>query len=274
MALFKFNRNAPSTGEHPFFELPLIIASGLGRSGTTVLRQCLAAHPRVASYNKECNYIHNLMRAANLHVETFPESPPVGRREFWKVHRRALLDIYWPQANWRAPDEYSAISTYSMLDPRAAIGLKDAFPRLAICYIVRNGIEVVSSYNSFRGFKDMTFEDVCKLWSLRQDMLQYQSSQSHIFLFRHEWLIDELEAFKRQMADAFQSIGLNFDEACLAPLSTRFHPTRFIGEDRQAAKDPAQRTRRWKLWSDDQRETFATICGEAMENHGYEIPWL
>ncbi|GAA5510328.1 hypothetical protein Rcae01_05836 [Novipirellula caenicola] len=274
MAFFQFKRNEAIFSEHPFLDSPLILASGVGRSGTTVLRHCLAAHPKVASYNHECNYIHHLMRAANLHMEEVGDSVPVGRREFWRMHRRTLLDLYWPTANWRTPEEYSAISTYSMLDPRSAIGLKEAFPRLAICYIIRNGIEVISSYQSFRGFKEMTFEDVCKLWALRQDMLQYQSSRPHIFLCRYEWLIRDTPKFKQTLESAFQSIGLEFNQACLAPLSKRFHPTRFAGESRHAAKDPKQRSQRWKLWSDEQRETFVRICGEAMTHHQYEIPWL
>ena len=273
MALFKSNRSQPTLGQHPFSELPLILASGVGRSGTTVLRNCLAAHPSVASYNHECNYIFELMRAVSLHMERTVEPAPDGKAYFLQLHRQALLELYWSRADWKGPQKYSALSTYSMLDPRAAIGLKDVFPRLAICYIVRNGIEVVSSYVSFRAFQHMSFEQVCNLWALRQDMFQYQSAQKHVFLFRHHWMLEQPERFQKQLSDAYDSIGLTFHDDCLKPLTKQFHPTRFDGEARDAANDPAQRIDRWKLWTDDQRSTFVTICGEAMAAHGYEIPW-
>lgn len=274
MALFKPNRNQPSLGQHPFSELPLILASGVGRSGTTVLRHCLAAHPSVASYNYECNYIFELMRAVNLHMERSPKPAPAGKAEFLQLHRQALLELYWSQADWKDPQKYSALSTYSMLDPRAAIGLKDVFPRLAICYIVRNGIEVVSSYVSFQAFQHMSFEQACRLWALRHDMFQYQSAQKHVFLFRHQWMLEQPDRFKQELSDAFGSIGMTFDDNCLTPLTKQFHPTRFDGEDHDAASDPARRIDRWKLWTDQQRSTFVTICGEAMGAHGYEIPWI
>ena len=274
MALFKSNRSQPTLGQHPFSELPLILASGVGRSGTTVLRNCLAAHPAVASYNHECNYIFELMRAVTLHIERSPEPAPAGKADFLQLHRRALLELYWAQADWKNPQKYSALSTYSMLDPRAAIGLKEVFPRLAICYIVRNGIEVVSSFCSFEAFQHLSFEQVCKLWALRHDMFQYQSSREHVFLFRHHWMLDQPDRLKQEMSDAFGSIGMTFHDDCLTPLAKQFHPTRFSGESRDAARDPAQRVDRWKLWTDDQRSTFATVCGEAMAAYGYEIPWI
>ena len=274
MALFKPNRNQPSLGQHPFSELPLILASGVGRSGTTVLRHCLAAHPSVASYNQECNYIFELMRAVNLHMERSPKPAPAGKAEFLQLHRQALLQLYWSQADWKDPQKYSTLSTYSMLDPRAAIGLQDVFPRLAICYIVRNGIEVVSSYVSFQAFQHMSFEQACRLWALRHDMFQYQSAQKHVFLFRHQWMLEQPDRFKQELSDAFGSIGMTFDDNCLTPLTKQFHPTRFDGEDHDAASDPARRIDRWKLWTDQQRSTFVTICGEAMGAHGYEIPWI
>ena len=133
MALFKpgrFSDKRDSLAEpHPFSNLPLIIASGLGRSGTTVLRHCIAAHSQIASQNEECNYIHDLMRAAdtNLDEKNHRKTLPVSQKSYWQLHRQLLLNLYWPMDQFDATANPRALSTYSMLDPRAAIGLKKRF---------------------------------------------------------------------------------------------------------------------------------------------------
>ncbi len=278
MALFKtrlFSGKQESLSKpHPFSDLPLILASGLGRSGTTVLRHCLAAHSRSASQNEECNYIHDLIRAAdtNLDNKNHLKTLPVSQDSYWQLHRQLLLNLYWPVDQLENMDQPRAISTYSMLDPRAAIGLKKAFPNLVVCYIIRNGIEVVSSYQSFPAFKHLEFEAVCQLWALRHDMFKYQAHQRHFFLFRFEWF-QQPDLFQNQLEAALKFAGLEFEPRCMEPLKTKFHPTTFAGESPNAAKEMTARRDRWTLWNDQQRDLFATICGPAMKSLGYEILW-
>lgn len=276
--MFKPKRTTQSTSvtnAHPFTELPLILASGLGRSGTTVLRNCLCAHPQIAGFNFESNYFHDLLRAAdqNLEYTDRVKNMPVTESAYWSAHRQLLLNLTWPTEQWSSRENKSAISTFSMLDPRAAIGLKKSFPDSAICYIIRNGIEVVSSYLSFDAFKDMSFGQICRLWALRNDMFQFANKHKHVFLFRYEWL-QTPQTFLDQLSGALTHIGLPSDEQCAAPLATVFHPTQFPGESNQAAADVARRNERWKHWSREQRKEFVELCGDSMHTQGYAIPWL
>lgn len=277
MALFNKKPDEPAlrSQPHPFQDLPLVLTSGLGRSGTTLLRNCIARHPQVACHNNESNYIFHLMRVADqkLPTDNILASLPSGEDEFWRLHKKLVLNMYWPVTSWKTADRYQAISTYSMLDPRAAMGLKKTFDRLTVCYIVRNGIEVVSSYSAFPAFQHLTFSEICKIWALRQDMFRYQRSHDHVFLFRYEWFRDR-PLFKQHLAQALGFAGLKFESRCLAPLRTTYHPTTFPGETEEASKDPELRKDRWKLWTDQQRHEFASICGDAMKIHGYDIPWL
>jgi len=253
----------------------LLLASGLGRSGTTVLRNCLCAHPRIAGLNLESNYIFDSMRAAdqNLEFEDRVKNMPVTEAAYWTLHQQLLLNLFWPTDQWADVEDAKAISTYSMLDPRAAIGLKKSFSQVAICYIIRNGIEVVSSYLSFSAFKGMTFEQICRLWALRHDMYQFADKHPHVFLFRYEWL-QELQKFKDQLSQALAFVGLSYDIECELPLQTIYHPTVFAGESRQGASDITRRKERWRYWSQQQRDEFVVFCGEAMNAQGYDIPWV
>ncbi len=276
--MFKPNRAIRSesiTNAHPFTDFPLLLASGLGRSGTTVLRNSLCAHPQIAGYNLESNYIHDLMRAAdqNLEHKDRVKNMPVTSAAYWGSHRQLLLNLIWPVDQWAAAEDKKVISTYSMLDPRAAIGLQKTFPNLAICYIVRNGIEVVSSYLAFAAFKDLSFGQVCRLWALRFDMFEYASKHPHVFLFRHEWL-NQPHRFKEHLSRALAFVGLPYHEQCESPLETVFHPTVFKGESGQESNDISRRSQRWKFWSNEQRNEFVELCGDAMTAQGYEIPWL
>ena len=247
----------------------------MGRSGTTLLRHCLGAHRCVDLFNHESNYIHDLMCAAdnNLEYKNRLSSMPVEETVYWHLHHQLLLNMNWPVEHLRSDDGYKAISTYSMLDPRAAIGLKKTFPKLAICYIIRNGIEVVSSYMSFPAFKHLSFAEACKLWVLRYDMFDFAVTRDHVFLFRFEWLQQQQELFVDQLRKAYLFCGLDYDQQCSRPLSKRFHPTVFQGEPKDVAQDINRRSERWKYWTQAQRDEFAKRCGESMEAMGYDIPW-
>ncbi len=276
MALFKKRSNpTPSLQkQHPYTDLPLVLASGMGRSGTTLLRQCLNAHPAINCFNHEANYIYDLFRSAklNLGFEMHDRFLPVSLKSYWHLHQQMVLNLFWGAEQISVSDSSKAIGTYSMLDKHAANGLNWSFPRLVICNIIRNGIEVVSSYISHPPFKHMTFTEVCRLWRLRNDMFKYCERHEHAFLFRHEWLLQG-NRFVDQLAKALGSVGLTYDSKCERPLRKFSRASRFEGEPETAKRNLSHRKERWKYWSNQQLDEFEKICGPTMEYQGYEIPW-
>ncbi|MGI9519494.1 MAG: sulfotransferase [Pirellulaceae bacterium] len=260
---------------HPWTDRPLLVIGGMGRSGTTILRNCVAKHPAIACRNAESNYIHDLMQAAIGHEETPDRMPalPISADQYWQLHRQFILHMIWPAHQIRSVRDPQMISTYTMLNPRSALGLSKTFPGFRIFYIVRNGIEVVSSFQAFKAFEDLPFEHVCKIWAVRRDMLEYGADRDDFYLFRHEWLHDP-ERFQEKFTEALQACGLKFDEACLKPLARRFHPTTFPGESGDATRDLSRRADRWQYWTDEQRECFVANCQHLMDELGYPIPWL
>ncbi len=273
-----FRKLKPQIGgfrDHPFAELPLLIVSGMGRSGTTVLRNCVAAHTKIQCRNYESNYLHDLMRAATENEEKPSRIPalPVTAEEYWDLHRQFILHLLWPVDRTDFHGAPQMVATYSMLDPRASIGLDKAFSELTIFYIVRNGIEVVSSYQAFEAFRHLSFEQVCKIWALRRDMHQYGNGRLNFHLFRFEWLLDR-DVFAAKLQLAFEKIGLTWEPSCLAGLEKQFHPTKFPGESDANASDMTRRCERWRLWTDVQRSIFVEHCGQLMDELAYSIPWL
>jgi hypothetical protein len=104
-------------------------------------------------------------------------------------------------------------------------------------------------------------------------MVEYGSSHDKFFLFRHEWLHDEQSA-RQGLEQVFAAVNLPLDEVCLrVVMQKNVHPTKFRGESTEMARDRKMRSERWRLWTEEQRETFANLCGTAMRKLGYPIPW-
>lgn len=261
--------------QHPLSEKPLLIVSGMGRSGTTLLRNCVAAHSSILCRNYESNYIHDLMGAADHNHEIPSRIPglPVSSEEYWQLHRQFILHLLWPLNHGDFRSDAEVIATYSMLNPRTAAGLARTFSDLRIFYIIRNGIEVVSSYQVFEPFREMSFLHVCKLWALRRNMIRWGAGRPEFCLFRYESLLQP-ELFRGAFAEALERCGLEFEPACLEPLDQRYHPTKFPGESAQDARDLSMRDQRWRHWTDEQQSIFVDQCQHLMGELGYPIPWL
>ena len=103
--------------------------------------------------------------------------------------------------------------------------------------------------------------------------------------FRHEWLQD-VNTLRAELERVYHWLEIPSDQAPLQNmLSTRYHPTQHPEETAGSAKGYAEmspserdaleqtRNRRWQFWSDSDRATFESICGEAMLGFGYPIPW-
>ena len=87
---------------HPYEDLPLLIVSGVGRSGTTALRNAIAACARIDAANRESNFIRDLLEVAlrNCTLPVRRASMAVTQQEYDLVFRRAILWLAWPQP-WR-----------------------------------------------------------------------------------------------------------------------------------------------------------------------------
>jgi len=261
---------------HPYEDLPLLIVSGVGRSGTTALRNAVAACARVDTANRESNFIRDLLEVAlrNCTLPVRRASMAVTQQEYDLVFRRAILWLAWPQPRNDSPLP-TALCTYTNLDPETAGHLVQVFPGARVAYIVRDGIEVVASRMGFEPFAADSFETNCQRWRTAGAMAEWITSHPDAGrLVRHETLRAP-ERREPELEAVLDLVGVPYDPACAEHLGKAvYHPTRQTGESDAAAGDLDARRERWRAWSGEEQKVFERTCRGTMESLGYAIPWL
>ncbi len=273
---------------HPYEHLPLLVTTGVGRSGTTALRNAIERHPAVHGTDRENNIVYDLLEAARLNC-TMPSRVHAMRvtpARYDEVFRRTLLELLWPTTGCgpgveiarvdRGLGEVRALHMFTALTPERAAYLRRLFPggRVKVVHIVRNGIEVVSSRIRFEGFKSQGFEGQCRVWAEDAAMWREGLKRSDTLIVRHERLradaagvlgeVWRLAGFSGEASHCQQSIDLLEGKI--------YHPT---PEEPGAAANTEleQRASRWQGWTSEDRAAFDRICGEAMRELGYAMPW-
>jgi hypothetical protein len=234
---------------HVYDEIPLVVLSGVGRSGTFALRDALGRHPQVHSTGSENNILYDLLSTAqrNCTIEARRIAMQVDQPTYDRLFHDLILCRLFPGQAGAA--------------------------RVRIVYLVRNGIEVVSSRLRFGNFVDLPFRQHCEVWARSVEMAEWGRDRDDFMLLRHERLLED-----RTLADSLEAFwtfaGLPAEAKIFERLlNVCYHPT---SEDGASSPGETLRERadRWRDWTDEQRLTFADVCGEAMRYWGYEMPWL
>jgi hypothetical protein len=266
-------RGCLKVSAHPYEGLPLVLACGVGRSGTTALRHGLSAHPDVHSTGNENNIVYDVLATAR-HNCTFPSRKAtmhVARPAYDRQFRLLLLNLLWPEPRRGRRRPQALLASCDLTAERADYFVR-AFPGGRMVYIVRNGIAVVASRMTHPNFEPDGFEAHCRRWRAARDMAEWGEGRDDFLLVRQEdfLAVETAEAAVREMLGFMR---LRECRACVEVLTKRrFHPTEAKGEGEAAGQDLEKRKERWRLWTEEQREMFREICGPAMEYFGYEMP--
>ena len=256
---------------HPYVDKPLIVVSGIGRSGTTAMTAALAAQPEIDSTNRESNLIRDLLFAARRGA-TMPSRQKqmiVQPARYNAIFRRTVLELLWPLGAM-VVRECRAISTYFGLQVEEAAFLAELFPRHLVVYLVRNGIEVVASRMQHRTFKQHSFEAHCLLWNETVAMAKWAEQSEHCLICRHEHFQNR-PSMQAALGPGLERYGITNLEPMLEFLERDpKHTTSVPGEADEAL---AARNQRWKYWTGEQQAQFADLCGDSMAHFGYPIPW-
>ncbi len=262
--------------EHPLENIRLILVTGQGRSGTTVLTKALAAHPDIYSNRVESNVMLQVLEVVqtNLTKKSHVAQMQVTRERHDLLFRCLLLHLQFPVENSDFPQKPSAISTYSAIRPDLTEYASAIFPGMHFVCIVRNGIEVVSSRMAHRNMRVHAFDDQCRAWAVAPKMVRWGEGRTDFSLIRQEQLLDP-ESCRATFSDLFEQVGLD-DHPGSADyvMENQWNQTVIEAEVEADRGDLNKRNERWKFWDDNQRQTFVDICGSSMEYFGYEIPWL
>jgi Flp pilus assembly protein TadD len=201
---------------------PIFIV-GFPRSGTTLLEQCLTAHPRIAA-GDELPFVWEIAHSLPRQLEsqlTYPEA----LAELWMGDKRGALDrlrdlylarvadqgILSPQSSWFT-DKMPLNETHLGL-----IGL--LFPEAPIIHLIRHPLDVVvsvfSNHLSHGYHCASALETVATHFARVADLVaHYRSEMTLRYLpLRYEDLVGDQE---RSLRRAFDFIGEDFDPRCLA----------------------------------------------------------
>lgn len=258
--------------------------SGVGRSGTTALRKAFGCHPEIYYNGLENNIVQNVISCALRNCTAGrKEWMAVPQERYDELFRNLLTDLLWPEPGGRVDKTLMCAINPSM---EIADYTRQVFGDCKFVYLVRNGIEVISSRQRFPPFSLRSFSEHCDVWLRARGMLQWgRNNPEHFREFRHEWLIDEKQAGRR-FSDVFTWLGLSQCPACAEHiLSNRYHPTseasgpiaavvdaaHLVKSDREKLTD--DRRGRWRSWQPEEISLFEEKCGAFMAELGYELPW-
>ena len=257
---------------HPYKNIPLVYLSGVGRSGTTALRISLGMHKDVEYNGKENNIAYDLLETArhNCTYHSRKVAMQLSQGKYDRLFTNMIMGLLYPRPSLLKRPKMWMVS--SDISPERADYLLTLHPKTKFVYIVRNGIEVVSSRMSFSGFKDKTFEWQCEAWVKAEEIVRWGQSREDFFLIRHESLLDE-HAAECVFRELFAWLNIDNDPECLQALtSNKFHPTKVSIENEEYTKDLTKRSLRYHAWTDEQKESFGRICKPSMDYFGYDLP--
>jgi hypothetical protein len=245
---------------HPYTDLPLIVVTGVGRSGTTALRKALGCHPDIISTDHEHNVVFDILGVAHKDRTEYSRryAAQVSDSEHDALFRELVLGLIFPVCK---PDtQNKSVLLFTNLCPRTGDYLLEAFQRAQVVCLVRNGIETVHSRTKHAAFGLQSFKRHCQIWNNAGVMERWSKTNSRSMLVRHENL-------KQDANEAIESI-IDFCNltGSAAPAqhinNSTHHPTQTDG---QAG---------WQSWTADQRQIFERLCSDEMTSLGYQIPWL
>ena len=281
--------------------MPFVV--GANRSGTTLLRLMLDAHPELA-IPPETHFVPNL-------IELFEEGEPsrddalaliAARPEFGDfgmsedelrdamaaepdTARGALLAFYGlysaKQSKSRCGDKTPGYST-SMRD------IEGVLPEARFVHIIRDGRDVALSVMS-RGLKERTIEELAQRWKRRIKRTRKQGTTvAHYTEVRYEDLITDTEATLRGLCEfldlPFDPAMLTYHERAAERMSEmsgelesaegrQALPAGHRSEMHAATSQPPQRERieKWKReMARNDSESFEEIAGDLLAELGYE----
>ncbi len=270
------------------FRAAPIFVVGVGRSGTTVVKDALGAHREVIAADGESpaigafgSTIRQLTTSSNdYRVRTLRTSIDYTREGLRRIcfesamgphygARRLAREVVSGRKNPFGLRRWCA-KTFPKAEE--AEGLVTLYPDARFIYVVRNGCEVVHSRSRFGSMRERSFEDHCLQWARSVGRYAYLIGFDRATTVRHETLTHDPEAVFDGLC-AFIGISKDRGPSTFAK-TTLVHPldqptqTDVAVVQRLHDREPAHES-----WTAEQRETFKTLCGDAMRRLGYDVPF-
>lgn len=262
--------------------LPLILVSGQARSGTTILTRAIGAHPQVLSNNRENVWLRDIIEVVGntLGDPSRVRQMSVESEDFLAGFRETSYRMLFPDSLCeQSAEDVKALSTFTSLREEMFDSLPLFLPNFRLVNIVRNGLEVVASRLKHAHIsKAGDFRTHCVAWAHSIDVVRWFADhpefKGRFFLVRHEQLLD-VESCRDVFGRIQNRFGLDRSDAC-----EKFVAENFVSQNASDAEQSPQtfegaeaRKHAWHAWSAEERAEFEELCGDAMCELSYQIPW-
>lgn len=271
-----------------FMDQPLLVV-GIGRSGTSVVKDALGQHSRVLACEGEAPHLAPLasmidhLEVADLrdyyrrslrmpvdrffdHLRTIAFEASMGPR----TGLRRVLQEAVRGRKWVFGLRYWCVKAFP--DEAQAAALEGLYPEARFIYVVRNGVEVVQSRTRFEAMRDRPFEEHCRSWAESVRTYAYLEHRADALTLRHEDLVSDPDAEFSRIA-GFLGLPPEPGPADFTK-TTLVHP---LDEPTETDVAVAMRLRErppgHRSWTSEERATFTETCGDAMAKLGYESPF-
>lgn len=270
-----------------FFHNPIFVV-GSGRSGTSVLQRALGQHSKVVSLDESpfIPYVGYLLHPfefrdnSDYHRGYLRTSIDYTYARFRRLcFESAVGEHYGLRELVKSPADLISLVAQTRFwcaktfpNKVESAGLVILYPNAKFLYIYRNGSAVVNSRSHFGQMKQQTFREHCKTWANHVEKYAYLFEMPAALAVRQEDLLEQpVELFRRVQA----FIGAPYEDApANYSQTTLVHPLdESTQQDVNATDVLKSRPAPHATWSREQKEMFKDICGDGMNELGYEIPF-
>lgn len=272
-----------------FIKCPIFIVGG-SRSGTIVLLKAMGQHARILSTPSEDPFItdvggmvHSLEFCDDVEKKYYQDTLRIPQGYIYeRLRRLALESALGPHYGLRQLIKLAITNKGNPLVKRywctktfpgknVAQGLMRLYPEAKFIWILRNGVNVVYSRCRFPAFRDQSFEDHCRHWADTVGRFSYLLELPGTVVVHQEELVDDPDRIFRHI---FGNFGIDYDpKPTEYALTHHVHPladeSTAIGVD--IKKILSERPPAYLEWTQEQMRIFKRICGDAMEQAGYNM---
>ena len=284
---------------------PFPFVVGMNRSGTTLLRMMLDAHPDL-TIPPETHFVPDMIKAAKADGAT-PRTVLDAMKEHrewddFEISDEEMLGRFEQLPRFRpGPAVRSFYEIYAERQGKPRYGEKTptyvqkmkliqrALPEARFCHVIRDGRDVALSVLD-RTVRDLTAADVARRWQKKVRKAQEDSPQiQHYMEIRYEDLILDTEPVLRSVCEFFELPWhddlLHYHERSADRLQEMARALPGNGKAKELSverrmkthemttKPPsADRVQRWrKQMSEEQRREFEAEAGSLLEELGYPV---